>query len=210
MLEGSYCATFANFFDQLITATEEPLGALFLPAQRIPAKPMLWLPSHSVGWFLRPFPPGRRCHLLRSLPAEALPPAVFPQLAAGLRSAWRVVRTSPAYAAGPHGCPSYNPLGANVSLGRGRVNTNPPWADYGGNPSSDAVEPKGLVSQACSGTRELSRNAGPELGLIGYRAAGMDGGVRFRSGIVERKRPHQPRRSPSAALQSVDLDASPR
>src|SRR5215469_2098056 len=99
-------------------------------------KPKPWQPSQLARRFLRPFLRGRRYRLLRFRPAAGPLREAFLRPAAEPRSAWLIARTSPAFGARPHGCPSYDPLSATVSWRVNRVNMESLSTSYRGNTSS--------------------------------------------------------------------------
>src|SRR5579862_5094215 len=100
----------------------------------MPEMPKPSQPLRPAERFPRPFLRGRRCRLLHFQPAAERLREAFLLPAAELRSAWLAARTSPAFGARPHGCPSYNPLCATVSLRVHTVNMESPSASYRSNP----------------------------------------------------------------------------
>src|SRR5579862_436404 len=111
----------------------------------MPEMPKPSQPLRPAERFPRPFLRGRRCRLLHFQPAAERLREAFLLPAAELRSAWLAARTSPAFGARPHGCPSYNPLCATVSLRVHTVNMESPSASYRSNPDM----PKG-TSRRCA------------------------------------------------------------
>src|SRR5579859_5168413 len=104
-----------RFINQLdgslpIKASEAPQGAMSFGRLHCRNLRQLWPPSSPSRQWHHQLPLAQRYLLHRFRPAVALLRAAFPQLAAASRSACQVGRISPAFAAGPHGYPSYIPL----------------------------------------------------------------------------------------------------